>query len=312
MPAALLKRRLRRNSIVKVLNFGSLNIDNTYRLDHIVRPGETITSKKLEIFPGGKGLNQSVALAKAGVQVYHAGMIGEDGRFLKDICRKSGVNTEYIRETETRTGNAMIQVSDEGQNSIILFAGANRELTSEFIGEVLDKFEAGDILLLQNEVNRLDELISRGKEKGMTVVLNPSPYDEKIEECDLQKVDLFFVNEVEAGQMTGEKQPEKMLEKMRKMYPRSKIVLTLGEKGSCFGGSGEIYYQEAVQASAVDTTAAGDTFTGFFLASYIRDSSGKNALRYAAAASAMAVERQGASVSIPYKAEVDEKLRHII
>lgn len=99
---------------MKVLNFGSLNIDYTYRVDHIVAPGETISSKNLEIFPGGKGLNQSIALAKAGAEVYHAGQIGKDGLFLKKICEENGVCVSYIRETDTNTGNAIIQVADSG------------------------------------------------------------------------------------------------------------------------------------------------------------------------------------------------------
>lgn len=163
---------------MKILNFGSLNIDYTYSVDHIVHPGETITSGSLEVFPGGKGLNQSIALARAGADVYHAGLIGEDGIFLRDLCRESGVKTGYIRETETRTGNAIIQVSEKGENCIILYPGANREQTEEYIDEVLKGFGEGDVLLLQNEINLLDYLISKGAEKGMKIVLNPSPFDE--------------------------------------------------------------------------------------------------------------------------------------
>ena len=130
---------------MRILNFGSLNIDYTYRVEHIVRPGETITSRKLEIFPGGKGLNQSIALAKAGASVCHAGLIGKDGAFLKDICKEAGVIVSLIRESNVRTGNAIIQVSDQGQNSILLFPGANREMTEGYIREVLGYFEEGDI-----------------------------------------------------------------------------------------------------------------------------------------------------------------------
>ena len=296
---------------MKVLNFGSLNIDHTYRMDHIVRPGETACAKSLEIFPGGKGLNQSIALAKAGVDVYHAGMIGQDGVFLKELCQNSGVQVPYIKEIAGQTGNAFIQVSDDGQNSIVLFPGANRELTEEYIDEVLEKFDDKDILLLQNEVNKLDYLIDQGKAKGMKIVLNPSPYDRNIERCDLRKVDLFFVNEVEAGQITGKQTAEEMLWIMREMYPEAGIVLTLGEKGAYYNDRNVIYVQEAVKAQAVDTTAAGDTFTGYFLASYIQDQSGKRALMRAATASAMAVERYGAAVSIPYKNEVEVRLERI-
>ena len=293
---------------MKILNFGSLNVDFTYRVDHIVGPGETISSKKLEVFPGGKGLNQSIALARAGAKVWHGGIIGRDGEFLKEICRDSGVHEEYIKEADTRTGNAVIQVSETGQNCILLFSGANRELTESYIDGVLEHFEAGDLLLLQNEVNKLDYLIRRGAEKGMFIALNPSPYDEQVETCGLQQVDLFFVNEIEATQMAGEDSEEAMLAKMRALYPRAGIVLTLGDKGAYYSDDSETCFQKAAKAAAVDTTAAGDTFTGYFLASYIREKSGKEALRRGTLAAALAVERPGAAVSIPRKEEVDRKM----
>ena len=293
---------------MRILNFGSLNIDYTYRVEHIVRPGETITSRKLEIFPGGKGLNQSIALAKAGASVCHAGLIGEDGAFLKDICKEAGVDVSLIRESNVRTGNAIIQVSDQGQNSILLFPGANREMTEGYIREVLGYFEEGDILLLQNEINLIDVLIEKGQEKGMKVVLNPSPFDERLGQCDLDKVDLFFLNEVEGEQITGEKEPAAILSEMKERFPDAEVVLTVGAEGAYYSDGKDVVYQEAFPVKAVDTTAAGDTFTGFFLAAAMEGALGAEALRRAAKASSIAVSREGASVSVPTKGEVDGQL----
>lgn len=293
---------------MRVLNFGSLNIDYTYRVEHIAKPGETITSQTLEIFPGGKGLNQSIALAKAGAKVFHAGLIGEDGMFLKDLCQEAGADVSLIRESTVRTGNAIIQVSDEGQNSILLFSGANRQNTEEYIEEVLAHFEKEDILLLQNEINLIDVLIKKGKEKGMKVVLNPSPFDEHIGECDLSKVDLFFLNEVEGEQITGEKEFIAILAKMNERFPEAEVVLTVGAKGAYYSDGKTKVFQESFPVQAVDTTAAGDTFTGFFLAAAIEGATGEEALRRAAKASSIAVSRKGASVSVPTKEEVDDQL----
>lgn len=293
---------------MKVLNFGSLNIDYTYRLDHIVVPGETISSKSLEVFPGGKGLNQSVALAKAGVEVYHAGMIGKDGVFLKYFCEENGVYTEFIKEIDRRTGNAIIQVSDDGQNSIILFPGANRENTKEYVDIVLKHFESGDVLLLQNEINYVDYLIETGSQKGMKVVLNPSPFDSQLEKCDLSKVDIFLMNEVEGSQITGETNPHSILMKMRTLYPSATTVLTLGEEGSVYCSSEELYKQEAVKVEVVDTTAAGDTFTGYFLCGMVEGQQVQKTLQMAAHASALAVGKKGASVSIPRREAVSQRL----
>ena len=293
---------------MKILNFGSLNIDYTYSLEHIVQPGETITSRSLEVFPGGKGLNQSIALVRAGANVYHAGLIGSDGEFLRDICRESGVKTEYIRETETRTGNAIIQVSEEGQNCIILYPGANREQTEAYIDEVLKGFSAGDILLLQNEINLLHYLIGEGAKKGMKIALNPSPFDEKITTCDLSKVGLFLINEVEGEQITGEKDPEQILQKMEMLYPGAETVLTLGDKGAVYGNGTERIRQEPVRVKAVDTTAAGDTFTGYYLAAVMEGKTKAQAMKEAACAAALAVSKKGASSSVPWRRDVERIL----
>jgi len=288
----------------KILNFGSLNIDYVYRLEHIVNPGETITSLGLEVFPGGKGLNQSVALARAGAKVYHAGHIGEDGDFLKEICSRSGVNVDYVKQIAVRTGNAIIQVAENGQNAILLFAGANRENTKEYVDEILSRFKKGDVLLLQNEVNLTDYMVDSANAKGMLVILNPSPYDERLECCDLSKVNVFIMNEIEGAQITGEEKPEEILKVMYKKYPGSEVVLTLGDKGSIYSNGEHTCTQEAISVKAVDTTAAGDTFTGYYIAGMLERMSKKEALELAAKASAIAVSRNGASSSIPMRCEV--------
>ena len=276
---------------MKVLNFGSLNMDYVYQVDHILVPGETLTSSSRNTFCGGKGLNQSIALAKAGIPVYHAGMIGDGGEPLLEACRENGVNTEFIRRAEGPCGHTMIQVDKNGQNCILLFGGSNRCITKEFVDEVLGNFEKGDILVLQNEVNELDYIIDKAYERGMMIVLNPSPYDSALDACDMSKVSLFLVNEIEGYQITGEKEPEKILAKIKELYPHAKIVLTLGGEGSVYQDETGIYRQGIFKVKAVDTTAAGDTFIGDFI-SYILDGMPvREGLRLAAEASALAVSR---------------------
>lgn len=294
---------------MKILNFGSLNLDYTYQLPHIVMPGETITSLDLQVYPGGKGLNQSVALAKAGANVYHAGLIGADGDLLRKTCEQSGVDTTFLRECETRSGNAIIQVDENGQNSIILYPGANRQITKEFVDEVLGEFQAGDVLLLQNEINELPYIMKQAYEKGMKIVLNPSPFDDALRLCNMESVSLFLVNEVEGFQMTGEKEPKEIIRKMHEMYPYAEVVLTLGSKGALFAGKGEICEQPIFPVKAVDTTGAGDTFTGYFVTAYYEGKEPKEALRLAAMASAIAVTRNGAAVAVPMRDEVVQRLK---
>lgn len=288
---------------MKFLNFGSLNIDYTYSVDHIVLPGETIQSTKMEKFPGGKGLNQSIALAKAGACVYHAGQIGADGTFLKDICHKNNVKTEFIKSVDASSGKAIIQLTKAGQNSIILFPGANRSQSLAYMDEVLSHFEKGDVLLLQNEINLLDQIIDKAYNKGMTIALNPSPYNEHILECDLSKVSLLMINEVEGKQMTGKEDPLEILDTLVEKY-NARVLLTLGENGSMYKDTKELVKQKITKTTVVDTTAAGDTFTGYFLAEYEQSASVEKALEIASKASALAVSKKGASVSIPSMEEV--------
>lgn len=289
---------------MKVLNFGSLNLDYVYRVESILIPGETQASRDRQTFCGGKGLNQSIALAKAGIPVYHAGLIGDGGEILLETCKENNVNTKFIRRIPGPCGHTVIQVDKDGQNCILLFGGANRSITREFVDEVLAAFDKGDIILLQNEVNELDYIIDRAYEKGMMIILNPSPYDDKLKSCDMSKVSLFLVNEIEGYQITGEKGPEKILAAVKEKYPSAKIVLTLGGDGSVYQDETGVYHQGIFKVKAVDTTAAGDTFTGYFISSIIDGMPVREGLEMAAKASAIAVSRPGATASIPLRQEV--------
>jgi len=289
---------------MKVLNFGSLNLDYVYSVDHMVTPGETLASYGMSIFCGGKVLNQSIALVKAGVSVYHAGMVGEEGGALLEACKEGGVKTDFIKTIPGKSGHTIIQVDKEGQNCILLFGGANRSITKEYVDEVLSHFEKGDILLLQNEVNLLDYIIDRAYETGMMIILNPSPYDSALDACDFSKISMFLLNEVEGGQVTGEKETDAILEKLKEIYPDAKVVLTLGGEGSVYQYKDEQYRQGIYPVKAVDTTAAGDTFTGYFISSVLEGLPVPEGLKLAAKASAIAVSRQGATASIPLREEV--------
>lgn len=294
---------------MKILNFGSLNIDNVYQVDHFVRKGETISSKSLTLFSGGKGLNQSVALGRAGAKVWHAGSIGEDGLFLLETLQAAGVNVSCVRVLEEgKTGNAIIQNDAEGDNCILLYGGANQEITREQIDETLSHFSAEDFLVLQNEVNELPYLVQKAHEKGMRIVLNPSPMDEKVFEINLSFVDLFLLNELEAAELTRGTgtEPAKMLALLQRKFPSACFVLTLGPQGAYYADAKQTIWQEIYPAKVVDTTAAGDTFTGYFLAAILEGKSVKASLELAAKAAAIAVSRPGAAPSIP---KLDEVLK---
>ena len=289
---------------MKILNIGSLNIDYVYQVDHMVAPGETLMAFKRDVYCGGKGLNQSIAMSRAGLQVNHAGCIGAEGMMLTDLLKENDVNVDAVEVLMESTGHAIIQVDASGQNCILLYGGANRLLTKEYIDDVLKDYGKDDILLLQNEVNNLDYIIDSAYEKGLQIILNPSPYDSALDACDMTKISLFLLNEVEGKQMTGYEEPDDILTKLSKIYPNAKVVLTLGENGSIYQYDGKRYAQKAYSVDAVDTTAAGDTFTGYFIAGMVEGKSPKECLDLAAKASSIAVTRQGAAPSIPYRKEV--------
>ena len=184
---------------LNILNFGSINIDYVYMVDHIVKKGETISSRDLKTFFGGKGFNQSLAISRAGVNVYHFGQVGEDGIIVKDTLFENGVNVDYVSVCkEDKTGNAIIQKDKLGNNCIILYPGANRKIPIESIKEVISKFDRDDFIVLQNEVNYVPEIVKLAKAKGMIIFFNPSPLDEKVFEVPLDFIDYFILNEIEA------------------------------------------------------------------------------------------------------------------
>ena len=289
---------------MKVLNIGSMNLDLVYRVDHIVQPGETEASVSMNTFLGGKGMNQSVALAKAGVEVYQGGMIGEDGQPFLDACAEYGVRADFIRKVEGKSGHAVIQIDSSAQNCILLYGGANQMLTEAYVDEVLSHFGSGDILLLQNEVNLLPYIVEKAYEKGMQIALNPSPFNEKLSAVDMTKISIFLLNEVEGNQVTGLTVPEEIIVKMQEMFPHARIVLTLGKDGAVYADGEERFFQPIFPVKAVDTTAAGDTFTGYFLAGLVEGAPMETILKRSAKASSIAVSRAGAVPSIPYRDEV--------
>lgn len=294
---------------MKVLCFGSLNIDYTYKVDHFVKKGETLSSGSLQVFSGGKGLNQSIALARAGAETYHAGSIGEDGRFLLEQLQDAGVDTRYVTVLETvRTGNAIIQNDKEGDNCILLYGGANQAVTTDQADAVLEHFRKGDFLVLQNEINELAYIMERAHERGMKIVLNPSPMDEKIQGLPLGYVDYFMLNEIEASQILGQEtrgaEGVDLAKGILDRFADSAVVLTMGEHGSVYMDSSETIIQPVYPAETVDTTAAGDTFTGFFIGGILRGLTIRQAMDMASKAASIAVTRRGAAPSIPDLQEV--------
>lgn len=298
---------------MKILNYGSLSLDFTYLVDHFVTAGETITTSGLSVNYGGKGLNQSLAVRRAGMPVFHAGKVGSDGLCLKSFLKENGVNTEFLGEGDFMNGQAIIQLAPDGQNCIFLYPGSNHENTEDEVGKCLSVFGPGDILMLQNEINLIPYIIDMAFEKGMEIVLNPSPITpELINEYPLGKVSMFILNEVEGRDLTGFDEPGKILGALNKKYPAAKVLLTLGSLGAIYSDGEKIIKHGVYSSDVVDTTAAGDTMAGYFIGCLGLGFSVEKALKYASIAASIAISRKGASPSIPTMTEVEKsRLKYI-
>lgn len=291
---------------MNILCYGSLNIDCVYKVPHIVHPGETISSCEYSEFPGGKGANQAVAAARAGAAVFHAGKIGSDGVFLKDVLAAEGIDIANVAiDQKIHTGRAIIQVEAGGaENAIVLFPGANQAVSREDIDAALSGFGGNTMLILQNEISHVPYLIEKAKKTGLKVCFNPAPFNPAIREYPLQMLDIIVLNEIEAEGLSGESNPEKIMLELSKFLPETEIVLTLGAKGALYSYRGETLFAPAEKVKAVDTTAAGDTFIGYFIAGRTAGLSAEQSMKNACRAAAIAVTRPGAIPSIPFAAEL--------
>ena len=288
-----------------ILNFGSVNIDHVYSVDHFVQPGETLGSTGYRRFPGGKGANQSIALAHAGAEVLHAGCIGADGTWLRELLAGHGVDVTWLQTVETPTGHAIIQVTPDGENSIVLYGGANQSVSPADAEAVLADFGPADWLLLQNEISSVPEIMSLASERGLQIALNPAPMDDVVKSYPLKAVSMLIVNEIEGYALTAEKQPSAILDTMQERFAGAATVLTLGKQGAMYAAGSERIHVPAESVAAVDTTAAGDTFIGYFLARMADSADVESALRLACRAATICVTRPGAADSIPRLAEVE-------
>lgn len=285
--------------MAKILNIGSLNLDYVYAVPHFVEAGETLLAARRDVFAGGKGLNQTVAAARAGAQVYHGGAVGADGDMLLELLKEAGADVSAVARADVPTGHAIIQVSPQGENSIIILGGANRAVTAKTVEAALEKVAAGDILLLQNEINGLADIIRRAAKKGLRILFNPAPMEASVKALPLELLDTLVVNEGEGRALAGD------MEALRAAYPKQRILLTQGSRGASLWTGSELLFQSAFPVKAVDTTAAGDCFLGYYAAALAEDLPFAQALRLASAASALAVQKQGAAPSIPLRGEVE-------
>ena len=281
-----------------IWNLGGINADYVYGVPHIPAPGETLDGTSRRLYLGGKGANMSVAAARAGAHVRHIGAVGSDGRWAVDRLMEYGVDTRAITTVETATAHAIIFVADDGENAIMVYPGANRAIPEDQLKQSLTHAETGDWFVCQNEVNLQLEGVRLAREMGLNVAYAAAPFDAEVTKSLLPFLDFLILNEVEADQLknaTGQGPAN---------LPVRDVVVTLGSEGATwFGPDGSVHVAPH-KVEPVDTTGAGDTFTGYVLAGLDRGQPMEQALKTAAKAGALMVTRHGTADVIPDLAEV--------
>lgn len=285
-----------------IWNLGSINADNFYYLSHLPGPGETLATRKFQQGLGGKGANMSVAAARAAARVVHIGVVGRDGKWAVDRLLEYGVDTQHITAVETPTGHANINVDDSGENNIVLFAGANHRVTDRMIGAALAEASPNDFLLMQNETNGQGFAARTAKTLGLRVVYAAAPFSPDAVQEVISHVDLLVLNAVEAAQL------QESTGRDLTALPVDDIVITLGADGCKWVSNkgNSIRDFPSFPVEVVDTTGAGDTFTGYLVAGLDRGFDMAKALDLALRAGALMVGRNGTADVIPDLKEVQD------
>ncbi len=281
-----------------IWNLGSINADFVYRVPHIPAPGETLSSTGRQVFLGGKGTNMSVAAARAAARVHHIGAVGEDGRWAIQRLLEYGVDTRNIAVLDTETAQAIIMVDAEGENAIVLHPGANAEIPQVTLQAAMAEAETGDWLVIQNETNLQRTAAKLGKKLGLQVAYAAAPFDAERVQAVLPYLDFLILNAVEADQLqraTGQAPGD---------FAVRDVIVTRGAEGAdWYGTSGKDHFP-ALKVDAIDTTGAGDTFTGYVLAGLDRGMPMAQAIMQATKAGALMVMRHGTADVIPDLSEV--------
>ena len=290
---------------MQIINFGSINFDRTYRVTRFPEAGETLQSQELLCGSGGKGLNQSIAVSRAGGVVIHAGTIGNDGAPLQREMEENGVDCSHLMHVDSEQGHAVIMVNEQGENEILVHRGSNLRMTKDYIDEVLSRVNAPAYVILQNEIPHADYIIDQAYERGFYVVFNASPVNEEMKKTvDFSRVHWLLINEVEGEQLSGESRPDAILDHFEHHYPETNIVLTMGTDGSVGSFQGKRFHYGSYKVPVKDTTGAGDTYTGYFMAGIANGKEMQESMKMATLAAAISVTRSGAAGAIPVLDEV--------
>ncbi len=286
-----------------IFNVGSINVDWTYSVPRFPLDGETLSADSCTRDLGGKGANQSVAAVRAGATVYHIGAIGEDGAWARDRLVAADVDVTHVSVVKDRpTGHALIFLTPDGENRIVINGGSNGTLDPGFIAMALERVTSRDTVILQNETNAQLAAARHARDKGARVVYSAAPFSMSAVEEILPFVDLLIVNEIEAEQLS------KVLNKSLKDLGIPELLVTKGSEGAIWFNimDGDQIAVTAPSVQPVNTTGAGDTLAGYFCAARDMGAGIGEALELAVTAATLKVTRPGTFSGIPVMAEVKD------
>ncbi len=296
----------------KVLVLGSINIDFVSFVSRYPQPGETLACNDFGIFQGGKGANQAIALAKLDIPTLMLGKVGGDilSDFALSSLKESGVNTTGISKSQKNsTGSASIWVNAQGQNSIVIYPGANGEVDEDFIIRHEKFFDDASWLLTQFEVP-LESILSAlklAKKHGLKTVMDPAPVREVSNNHIWELVDYLLPNEIELRELTH---TENILKAIHILKSRGvkEVIVKLGKQGAVYEGKGKLVAFPATPVEQrIDTTGAGDCFIAGFLYGMIQWGDIPRAIKIGNLTASYSIQKKGAAISFPNKSEIDWK-----
>lgn len=296
----------------KICVIGSLNMDLVVNVDEMPKKGQTLIGSAFKEVPGGKGANQAVAMARLGADIRMIGKVGKDsfGETLINQLKNDKVNTKYIHREDCASGVAMITVDKNAENSIVVAPGANFKVLEKDIDKCIEAIDESDIVVLQLEtpINTIKYALQKSKELGKYTILNPAPAV-KLEDSIIENVDLLTPNETELEILSGvkieneddiKKAADVLIEKGVK-----ELIVTLGSKGSLYINKDNTKLKKSYKVEAIDTTAAGDSYTGALAVAFAQDKNIDEAMDFASKVGALAVTKEGAQSSLPTMEDVN-------
>lgn len=292
--------------MVNILNFGTLYAECIYTVGNLDFSDDTLEIESSQTFAGGRGLNISVALSRAGIsKIFHAGYVGASSEFLREALKNSGVNTANLKLVDKPSAHSIVLLEDETRSKKLYFKGVNNEVSLEFAETVLNRFSCEDILIIDDGVSNFEYIIGMAHEKNMKIFIAP---ENPVINLDLNLIDYIFINEIQAKNISKRESRQDIVKFFKSNYPLLCVVINFGKNGYVCIAKKQTLFQSSLKKEHIDFTASFDAFIGYFIACVLRGKKLQYTLLLSAASLAICSAKKGSAFSIPYENEVLREL----